>query len=121
MGLQDLYGQFQDLGADIIAISTDKALDAERMLTQQKLKFPVLYDTDAAVAKQWRIYDLLGDGFAAPATFVIDGTGKLAAWKIGQNFADRPAPGEVLALVKSIVGQGTARLPDGDRRTPDDG
>jgi len=91
------------------------------MLTQQKLKYPVLYDINAAVARQWRIYDLLDDGYAAPATFVIDGTGTLAAWKIGRNLADRPAAGEVLALVKSIVGQGTTSLPGGDGRVPDDG
>jgi len=67
----------------------------------------VLYDTDAAVSRAWRVFNLLGDDRAAPSTFVIDGTGELALWKIGMNILDRPSAGEILAAVQQLVRGGT--------------
>jgi len=91
----------------VIAISTDTAEEAAKVVEEHGITFPVLYDTDGSVSRAWGTYDVLGDGRAAPSTFLIDGTGALAAWKIGQNLLDRPSAGEILAAVQQLVREGT--------------
>ncbi len=77
------------------------------MVAEQGLSFPVAHDTDGRVSKAWGVYDVLGDGLAAPSTFVIDAHGELAFWKIGTNLTDRPSAGEILAAVQQLVREGT--------------
>ncbi len=61
-------------------------------------RFPVLADPDHAVASAYGIFDLLGDGVAAPATFIIS-SGAIVAGHIGQDIGDRiPAPAIIQAL-----------------------
>ena len=91
----------------MIAISTDTAENAAKMVDEHGIRFPVLHDTDGSVSRAWGTYDVLGDGLAAPSTFLIDGTGALAAWKIGQNILDRPSAGEILAAVQQMLREGT--------------
>jgi len=67
----------------------------------------VLYDTDASVSRAWRVFNLLGDGRAAPSVFILDGAGRLALWKIGQSIMDRPSAGEILAAVQQVVREGS--------------
>lgn len=65
--------------------------------------FPVLADPDGKVARLYGVYDLLGDGLAAPATFVIwsDGTVK---WRhVGESIDDRPSAGDVLLRVQRLA------------------
>ena len=75
------------------------------------LTFPVLYDTDATAAKSWNVFNLLGDGVAAPATFVFDATGTLRAFRIGKNAGDRPHAEEVLDVIRSFAREGSTGLP----------
>lgn len=78
------------------------------MVTEQGLSFPVTHDTDGLVSRAWRVHDVLGDGLAAPSTFVIDADGELAFWKIGLNLIDRPSAGEILAAIQQLVREGDA-------------
>lgn len=61
--------------------------------------FPVLADADHAVAEAYGVYDLLGDGVAAPAVFVINPAGEVVWSYVGQNATDRPSAAEVLSHV----------------------
>jgi len=97
---------FRDLGAELVTVSTDSPGDAARMVAEQGLSFPVVHDTDGRVSRAWGVYDGLGDGLAAPSTFVIDANGELAFWKIGTNLIDRPSAGETLAAVEQLVREG---------------
>lgn len=108
MQLTEAYDRFQELGVEVIAISMDDGATAAKTVGMHNLEFPVLYDTDGTVSRAWSVYNVLGDGLAAPATFIIDGAGRLALWKIGQNIVDRPSTGEILAAVEELVGEGTA-------------
>lgn len=71
----------------------------------------MLYDADAAVAKSWGVFNLLGDGVAAPATFVFDASGALRAFHIGKDAGDRPTAQEVLEVIKSFSREGSAASP----------
>lgn len=101
MELQETYPQFASLGAEVIAVSVDDALDAGRMVERYGVEFPVLFDSSADVARAWGIYDLLDDGVAAPAAYVFDASGELFAYSIGENIADRPSSVELLATLEA--------------------
>ncbi len=72
------------------------------MATQNTLPFPVLADTDGTAAKEWGVFDLLGDGVATPATFIINGDGEVAWQFVSSDANSRPSARDVLfALVAS--------------------
>lgn len=74
------------------------------------LEFPVLYDTDKSVARLWGVYDLLGDGVAAPATFIIRTDGTVESALIGQTIADRPTTESILETLASMGGMDRAAM-----------
>ncbi len=60
------------------------------------IPFPILYNKDADVVKAYGVYDLLGDGLATPATFVIDKQGVIRWKRVGSSVGDRPPASKVL-------------------------
>ena len=63
-----------------------------------------MYDPSAAMVGDYGVYDVLNDGLAAPATFVIDKSGVIR-WKyVAASYYDRPPTTEVLSQVKMIDG-----------------
>ena len=57
----------------------------------------MLADPNHEAAAAYGVHDLLGDGLAAPAVFVIDRDGSILWSYIGQEAHDRPAVDEILA------------------------
>ena len=70
----DDIGQFEELGAQVFAVSPQGVESHEEFSCKQGgFKFPLLADTDKAVGKT---YGILGPlGFYKRSVFVIDGTG----------------------------------------------
>ena len=70
----DDIGQFEELGAQVLAVSPQGVESHEKFSCKQGgFKFPLLADTDKAVGKT---YGILGPlGFYKRSVFVIDGTG----------------------------------------------
>ena len=46
--------------------------------------------------KAYGVFDLLGDGLSAPATFIIDKDGVIRWKQVGRAIGDRPATSKVL-------------------------
>lgn len=86
-------------GAELIAVSVDSQVQAAAIVQQHGLEFPVLYDEDTTVTREWGIFNLLNDNVSAPATYVFNASGELAAYRIGENIADRPAAAEVVNVL----------------------
>ncbi len=101
MELQEIYPEIDSIGAEVIAVSVDSGLDAARIVERYSLDFPVLYDSSGDVSRAWRIFDLLNDGVAAPATYIFDSSGELFGYRIGENIADRPTAVEVLVTLSA--------------------
>ncbi len=59
--------------------------------------YPILADSDHAVADAYGVYDLLGDGLATPSIFVIDRTGRIVWSYISKDANDRPASAVILS------------------------
>ncbi len=99
MELRDRYGEFQARGAEVVALAVAPLDAVEGVRVSIGAPFPMLADPDHRVAEMYGVYNLLGDGLAAPAVFVLkDG---VIRWSyVGQNPADRPPVAEILARLE---------------------
>lgn len=88
----------------MVALSVDDAENATEMKDAYGLEFPVLYDTDTSVATEYGVYDLLGDGVSAPATFIIRTDGTIESALIGTSISERPTPDSILDVLASLAG-----------------
>ncbi len=79
-----------------MAISIDDVEDAVRMSSLAGAEYPVLADPSEEVTRRYGVFNLLGDGVAAPATFIIAKSGEILWGQVGRNISDRPSPGEIL-------------------------
>ncbi|MCH7606595.1 MAG: peroxiredoxin family protein [Chloroflexi bacterium] len=100
--MQRNYQEIQDLQAEILAVSVDDLSEAAYIVEEIGLRFPVLYNPDADVVRQYGVYDLLGDGLATPATFVIDRQGNVH-WKyVGRTISDHPSSQQIISKLKEL-------------------
>jgi peroxiredoxin len=51
----------------------------------------MLADPEHEVAEAYGVYNLLGDGYAAPSVFIIDSDGRIVWSHVGRDAQDRPA------------------------------
>jgi len=94
--LRDHYREFRAEGAQLVALAVAPS-DAVRGTKQALgIPYPMVADTDHHVSEAYGVYDLLGDGYAAPAVFVIDSQGRILWSHIGQGPQDRPSVEEIL-------------------------
>ncbi|MEA3375104.1 MAG: redoxin domain-containing protein [Chloroflexota bacterium] len=95
--LRDEYQAFRDAGAEVVAVAV-----APVSAIDQGVKaiidppYPLLADPQHAVAEAFHVYDLFGDGLAAPSVFVIDTDGTIVWSYVGQGPGDRPSAQTVL-------------------------
>lgn len=89
--------QFEQAGAQVIALAVQDQNGAQASVTDAGVTFPILADPDHRVADAYGVYNLLGDGVAAPAVFVIDKSGQIVWSYVGQHINDRPDNQTILA------------------------
>ena len=81
---RDLRALFNEHGAEILGVSADTLKSHKKFRDKFQLTFPLLADTDHAVAEQygvWQLKKFMGREHMgiARTTFVIDPTGKIKA------------------------------------------
>ena len=81
---RDLRNLFQEHGAEIVGVSTDSVRSHKRFQAKYQLTFPLLADTDHAVAEQYGVWQrrrFMGREHmgVARTTFVIDANGTIKA------------------------------------------
>ncbi|MBU6227332.1 MAG: peroxiredoxin [Acidobacteria bacterium] len=87
--------QFTDVGAQVLAVSAQDMASHERFATKHGFQFPLLSDTDKAVAG---LYGTLGPlGFPRRSVFVIDSRGIV-------RYAHRAIAGLTFRPVEELVG-----------------
>jgi len=87
--------QFTDVGAQVLAVSAQDMASHERFATKHGFQFPLLSDTDKAVAG---LYGTLGPlGFPRRSIFVIDSQGIV-------RYAHRAIAGLTFRPVEELVG-----------------
>jgi len=100
--LQKDYPNFQELNAEILAISVEGPSPGQRVSNLLDLQYPLLSDADHQVTDQYGVYNLLGDTLATPSVFVIDLEGVIRWQYMGQSSGDRPSNEMILEQVRSL-------------------
>jgi peroxiredoxin len=94
--LQSQYGAFQEAGAEVVALAVAPIEAVTNWCQRAGLTYPMLADPDYAVSAAYGVYNLYGDGLAAPAVFVINTDGRIVWHYVGSNPADRPGAQTIL-------------------------
>lgn len=101
--MADVYPEFLKRNVSLAAISTDDTADALRMVELTGAEFAVLSDENAAVAKDYGVYNLLNDGVATPSAVIVSPGGDIE-WKyVGESVSDRPTPDQILAQLDRLI------------------
>jgi peroxiredoxin Q/BCP len=87
--------QFTDVGAQVLAVSAQDVASHDRFASKHGFQFPLLSDTDKAVAA---LYGTLGPlGFPRRSVFVIDAAGVV-------RYVHRAIAGLTFRPVEELVG-----------------
>ena len=93
---------FSDRDTVLLAVSMDDVSHARQMVDLHGLSYPVLVDPSGGVARSYGAFNLLGDGLAAPAIFIIDKRGLLRWQHVSQGATDRPTPERILRELDAL-------------------
>jgi peroxiredoxin len=94
--LQSSYSTFQQRDTQIIALAVHDVAGAQRVAQATGAAFPLLADPDHTVAAAYGVYNLLGDGIATPAVFIVDKQGSIVWSYIAKDASDRPTSQTIL-------------------------
>ncbi len=102
---RDLTSEFEEIGAVILGVSTDDLKSHDKFAAKHELNFPLLSDTDSAIATKygvWQEKKMYGKSRMGivRTTFVIDKAGKIR--KIWPKVKVDQHADEVLEFVKSL-------------------
>ncbi len=95
------YPRFEDRNVSVAAVSMDGTVDALHMADLVGADFAVLADADGQVVREYGVYDLLGDGVSAPATFIVGPDATILWRQVGERIADRPSADQILSRLDS--------------------
>jgi peroxiredoxin len=97
--LQSAYADIQSRGAVVLAIAVQDTARAQTMQRLVGAEYAILADSEHNVADAFHVYNLLSDGVAAPAVFIIDRRGVIVWSYIGRDANDRPSVAQVLPFL----------------------
>ena len=67
--------------------------------------YPILSDSAHEVAELYNIFDLLGDGVSAPATYVVTSNHEIPLGHVGQDIADRVSAIVIINGLRALQGK----------------
>jgi len=94
--LQNNYQAFQEAGGEVIALAVAPVTSVNATQQATGATYPLLADPAHRVTEAYGVYNLLGDGLAAPSVFVIGTDGHIAWSHVGQHPGDRPSAQTIL-------------------------
>ena len=89
MELQGQYEAFKEAGVEVIALAVAPVASVDGTRQSIGIVYPLLADPAHRVAESYGVYNLLGDGYAAPSVFIIEMDGRILWSHIGQHPGDR--------------------------------
>jgi peroxiredoxin Q/BCP len=94
--LRDRYGEFEQRGAQVIAIAPDTLENAQSYFQRNEIPFPCLADPDRVVFRQYDVKSALVSLGQRPGLFVIDGEGVVRYAYLGWQQFEIPSVDETL-------------------------
>ena len=108
-GLGAQLSEAEQAGVEIIAISPDPNERSQQLAEGLRLGYRFVADRDLAVSRRFGLIHAGGgpDGqdVPRPATVVLDRAGVVRWFSVSHNFQVRPAPSDVLRVVRSLVAE----------------
>lgn len=94
------------MGVKVIAASADNESGARKMVSEQKLTFPVAYGVHAGVIEKLGAFQGVrqGETYVQPAEFILNPDGAVVASMYSSTQLGRMDPREVLQFLKSRMG-----------------
>ena len=100
MELQEDYETISGLNAEILAVSVDDLSGASYVVENLGLDFPILYNSDKDVVKDYGVYNS-STGYATPSVFIVD-TGGAIRWEFSGTTSHRADNAEIIAQLKEL-------------------
>lgn len=107
--MQQHYSRFKQIGAELIAVSTDLPDKTRSIVDAIGAEFPVLSDVDGSVSEDWGVFNVLSNGHAAPAIFIFSPSGDEIARQISNSAVELPGIDEMLQTIRLSLDSGTAQ------------
>ena len=103
--MQDDYAAFQELDAEVVAVSVDDLSGAARAIDALGLEYQILADPGAEAVRAYGVFNLHNNNLPTPSTFVIDQDGVIRWQYIGKNArTDRPDNADIIAQLRGLPG-----------------
>lgn len=100
--MRDTYPQFQQRGAEILAIAPDRPDAVRAYWERERIPFPGLTDPDHAVAKRYGQQVRLLRFGRMPAVLIVDPTGVIRFRHDGRSMRDIPTVRDLLACLDQL-------------------
>ena len=94
--MRDRYGEFEQRGAQVIAIAPDTLENAQSYFQRNEMPFPCLADPDRVVFRRYDVKSALVSLGQRPGLFVIDGEGVVRYAYLGWQQFEIPSVDETL-------------------------
>ncbi len=94
-GLAEDYTKFEQKEAQIIALAVQPQDEAALSVERSKAQFPILADSEHAVADEYGVYNLFSDSEAAASVFIISKDGRIVWDHIATQVRER-VPSETI-------------------------
>ena len=72
------------------------------MIELAEATFPILADPDGVTARNYGVFNLLGDGVAAPATFIVQENMSIGWSQVGNHIGDRAKISDILDALDGL-------------------
>jgi peroxiredoxin len=100
--LRDRYEEFQERGAEVIAIAPDTLENARRYFEREDLPFTCLPDSDRQVFRQYDVKSAMISLGQRPGQFIVDKDGIVHYAYLGWQQWEIPSVDETLAELDKL-------------------
>ena len=101
--MRDRYSEFEERGAEVLAIAPDTLENAQRYFQANDIPFPCLPDPDREVFRQYDVKSAMISLGQRPGLFVIDKEGVVRYAHLGWQQWEIPSVEETLQQVDALA------------------
>jgi len=101
--LRDRYGEFEERGAQLLAIAPDTLESAQRYFQANDIPFPCLPDPDREVFRKFDVKSAMISLGQRPGLFIVDKEGVVRYAYLGWQQWEIPSVDETLAQLDALA------------------
>ena len=101
--MRDRYSEFEERGAEVLAIAPDTLENAQRYFQANDIPFPCLPDPDREVFRQYDVKSAMISLGQRPGLFVIDKEGVVRYAHLGWQQWEIPSVDETLQQLDALA------------------